>query len=132
VAGLIIKALGVWIILLILAINNGFLRQKVLLGPLGESRAHQVSSVILSVAIFLLSYVFVKLQSEYGISAFAIVGILWLCMTIAFEFIFGHYVMKHSWQKLIEDYNLAKGRIWVVVLIVTLAAPILCAIMLKK
>jgi hypothetical protein len=125
---LLVKTLAVWIILVILAILNGTFRQKLLIKFLSELRAHQASSVIFSVIIFLLSLTFVRTQPQYDNAAFAKVGVLWLAMTIGFEFIFGHFVMKHPWRILLADYNLAKGRVWVLVLIVTLTAPVVCAL----
>jgi hypothetical protein len=34
-----------------------------------------------------------------------IIGLVWLGMTVAFEFLFGHYVAKRSWNQLLCDYN---------------------------
>jgi len=40
------------------------------------------------------------------------IGLLWLVMTVAFEFGFGHYVAGHSWNRLLADYNIFNGRVW--------------------
>lgn len=53
------------------------------------------------------------------------VGLFWVVITIIFEFVFGHYVMGNSWQKLFADYNLLDGRLWVLVLINNLSAPLI-------
>jgi hypothetical protein len=52
------------------------------------------------------------------------VGVLWLVLTLAFEFLVGHYVFHKSWPALFEDYDLSRGRIWVAVLVVVLIAPL--------
>jgi hypothetical protein len=52
-----------------------------------------------------------------------VIGAMWLVMTIVFEFVFGHYGMGHPWSRLWRDYNLLKGRLWVLVLIWTAVAP---------
>ena len=44
-------------------------------------------------------------------------------LTVAFEFLFGHYGAKHSWTRLIQDYNLPSGRLWAHVLAAVAAAP---------
>ena len=46
-------------------------------------------------------------------------------LTIAFECLFGHYVMGLSWQSIWADYNVFQGRLWPLVLIVTLFGPLL-------
>ena len=57
-----------------------------------------------------------------SVPALAIGGI-WLALTVAFEFLFGHYVMGHPWSRLFHDYNLLEGRLWVLVLVWTFIAP---------
>jgi hypothetical protein len=51
-------------------------------------------------------------------------GVLWLVLTLMFEFIAGHYLFGNPWEKLLADYDIFRGRIWIVVLIVTVFAPI--------
>ena len=51
------------------------------------------------------------------------VGLVWLGLTIAFEFLFWHYVAKHPLNRLIHDYNILEGRLWSFVLIVVAIAP---------
>jgi hypothetical protein len=51
------------------------------------------------------------------------IGLLWLVLTLGFEFLFGHYVFGNSWDMLLEDYNLSRGRIWILVPVLVLVAP---------
>jgi hypothetical protein len=39
------------------------------------------------------------------------IGLVWLGMTAAFEFLFGHYMAKRPWRDLLHDYNLCAGRV---------------------
>lgn len=55
------------------------------------------------------------------------IGLLWMVMTLGFEFGAGHFLFKKPWSELLLDYNIAKGRIWVLVPIVTATAPWLMA-----
>jgi hypothetical protein len=48
-------------------------------------------------------------------------GVLWLALTLGFEFPVGQYIVRNSWGTL-TDYNVPQGRIWVFVLIMTLIA----------
>ena len=50
------------------------------------------------------------------------IGLLWLGLTVAFEFLFGHYVAGHPWPQL-HDYNLLAGRVWSLLLIWVAVAP---------
>ena len=51
------------------------------------------------------------------------IGIIWLGLTILFEFGFGYYVMGNTWEKLLHDYNLAEGRVWSLFLVWITIAP---------
>jgi hypothetical protein len=44
-------------------------------------------------------------------------------MTVAFELLAGHYLFGNTWERLLADYNVLRGRIWVLVLITTFLAP---------
>jgi hypothetical protein len=50
---------------------------------------------------------------------------------VAFEFLAGHYWFHASWSALFADYNLAQGRIWILVLVTTLLAPVVARAMRK-
>jgi hypothetical protein len=54
-----------------------------------------------------------------------VIGLTWLALTVAFEFLFGHYVAGHSWRALLNDYDLLAGRLWVLVLAWLALAPYL-------
>lgn len=58
------------------------------------------------------------------------IGAAWTAATVTSEFLFGHYVAGHSWRRLSHDYNILKGRVWVlVVLSILAAAPVIGALM---
>jgi len=114
---------GAWLGLVILAIINGTLREKAYGQFMDELTAHQLSTaiglILFSSYIWFLTGKFRIESSKQAIS----IGGMWLCMTVLFEFVFGHYVMGHSWNRLFHDYNLLKGRIWILILIWTASAP---------
>jgi hypothetical protein len=59
------------------------------------------------------------------------IGTFWVILTVLFEFGFGHYVAKHSWQKLFADYNIFKGRLWLLVLINNIFAPVFSGYLIR-
>ena len=54
-----------------------------------------------------------------------LVGALWLSLTVAFELLFGHYVLGQSWERLRAAYDPANGNLWLLVLFTTLCGPFL-------
>ena len=114
-----------WIGMVAIAILNGAIREKAY-GPfMGELPAHQVSTFI--IILLFGAYIWV-LTGTYPIESptqALIIGVMWLVMTVIFEFVFGHFVMGHPWSGLLQDYNLFKGRVWSLVLIWASVAPYL-------
>ena len=60
---------------------------------------------------------------DYG-SAVA-VGTGWALATVAFEFVFGHYVNGDSWDSLLAAYDVTHGRLWSLDVVAIAAAPLL-------
>jgi len=83
--------------------------------------------------IYIGTYLFISsLKTDYTKTDLLLIGAFWLVSTILFEFIFGHYVMGHSWNTLFADYNILKGRVWSLVLLTAFIAPLLIGSILQK
>ena len=117
-------ALGVWFIFAIVGILNGVFRELLVTPKVGEHAGHVISTVILVCVILVITYLFIKnLKISYTERELTLMGAFWLTLTILFEFVFGHYVVGHSWEKLIADYNILNGRVWSFVLLTIFIAP---------
>jgi hypothetical protein len=46
-----------------------------------------------------------------------------MTLTVAFEFLFFHYVTGHPWAELLANYDVRAGRTWVFVLVWVALAP---------
>jgi hypothetical protein len=120
---MILKYVIAWIIFPIIGIVNGIIRQIGYGKLMGELLAHQISTVT-GIILFGLYAWGLSFRWKIQSSVEAIfIGLIWLALTIAFEFLFGHYVMKHPWSRLLHDYNILEGRLWVLVLIWITIAP---------
>jgi hypothetical protein len=111
--------------MIFLAISNGLIRELTYGKYLSELRSHQISSltaiILFGCYLGILNH-FWTLQS---IQESLIIGIIWLILTVLFEFSFGHFIAKHSLSKLLADYQIFKGRIWLLVLVWLTFAPVL-------
>lgn len=120
---MIFKYAIAWLPMVFTAIINGVIRGLSYKKSLSELRAHQVSSVS-AILLFGIYIWFLSRRWNLESSTQAIVvGVIWLCLTVAFEFIFGHYIMRHSWDRLTQDYNVLEGRLWVFILVWITTAP---------
>ena len=112
-----------WFGLLIVAMINGGVRDALYKSAAGDLAAHQISTLT---GILLFGFVIWWMTRLWPIESSQqawTIGLIWLVMTVAFEFLFFHYVTGHSWSELLGDYNILEGRVWVLVLLWTLVAP---------
>ncbi len=104
------SVIAMWLLFGIVAVLNGLLRVNVIAPRIGELLAHYVATLILCAVILVGSCALVKLQAIEQTSTLLLVGVMWLVATVIFEFIFGHYVVGHPWERLLADYNVLEGR----------------------
>ena len=111
-----------WFPMLLLAIANGALRDLVYKKYVGELAAHQVSTFSLIILFAVYIGFIIKWIPLASANQAMLVGLLWLVLTLAFEFGFGRY-QGNSWEKLFADYNLLKGRLWILIPVWVAIAP---------
>lgn len=120
----LIKYISAWILLPFIAIFNGLLRDLAYTSLVGEHIAHQMSSIILVIAIaFYVLVLNSKIPLHTMRQAF-LVGIIWLLLTVGFEFLLG-FILGVPVEQMLADYDITKGHLWILVLASTLFSPIL-------
>lgn len=124
---MVIKSLLVWIGLLTLAILNGAFRETLLTPRFGAGASHVVSTFMLCALILLVTFASLAWIGARDSAAAWKIGFTWLALTLAFEFLAGHYLFGSPWSKLLADYDVRHGRIWVLVLLTTAMAPVVMA-----
>ena len=117
------RAVIVWAGIAVIAVLNGGFREGVLIPRMGELAGRAASTVLLAAAVLAAAVLTINWIAPAASRDAWRIGVLWLGMTLAFEFLAGHYLFRVPWREITADYNVLRGRIWVLVLIVTLVAP---------
>lgn len=130
-----LHSLWFWFVLLVIAILNAVLREstyKPQLEPHIGNWAHQISSLTGIIFFFIAIYLFFKyIKSNYDTLDTWLIGIMWVALTVIFEFSFGYYFRKSTWEEMIAQYYFWKGDTWIFVLIAVLVFPRLCYKLIK-
>lgn len=121
---MLLRATVIWLGILVLAIGNGALRELLISPRTGPHIGHVLSTVLLCVLIAAVAWLTIPWIAPGIWSRALAAGGWWLVLTLGFEFLAGHYLFGDSWDKLLADYNIARGRIWLLVPLVTLVAPL--------
>lgn len=114
----------IWFTILLGAIINGAIRETFLKLRLGDATAHVISALLLSAAVFFVTWISIRWIAPSQPRDGWAIGVWWLTLTLAFEFLGGHYLFGTPWQVLLNDYRIFDGRLWLLVLASTLLAPV--------
>jgi hypothetical protein len=118
------RAIAVWFLLLIIAFTAGALRAALLEPRFGEPAAHVVGTLLVVVLFAAVIWRTVRwIDPTLGRRHLILVGLGWTLATVLFEFVVGHYVLSHTWSRLLADYNIADGRVWILVLLTLCLSP---------
>ena len=119
------RSLAIWLILITAEILHGILRGILLVPHIGEFRSGQIGVFTGSLIILAIAIIFVRWTGATRPRQLLGIGVLWLGLTLAFEFLFGHFVAGASWERLASDYNVLQGGLLPFGMIVLLFSPLI-------
>lgn len=119
---LITKALAVWLLILLLAVTNGVLRESVFLPAFGLPAEMLVSGLVLCALILIVTYLALPWLAVHKRKQQWALGMFWLVLTLCFEFSFAALQGK-TLPDVLAAYTFTDGNLWPLVLIVTALAP---------
>jgi hypothetical protein len=119
------KVLAVWLVLIVAEIVHGIVRGLFLVPRVGEFRSSQIGVFTGSIIILVLTWLFIRWIGASRPAQLLGIGVLWLCLTLAFEFLFGHFVVGASWERLAADYNVLVGGVLPFGMVALMFAPLI-------
>lgn len=123
--GIAARALTVWLVLIAAEIVHGIARGIFLVPHVGEFRSSQIGVFTGSIIILLIALAFIRWIGATRTTALLVVGALWLGLTLAFEILFGRFVVGASWERLAADYNVLQGGLLPFGMLVLLLSPLI-------
>jgi len=120
------RALVVWMLMMAIETIHGVLRNRFLVPVIGDVGSRQIgvligSVLILGIAILLIGWI--HPTSERSLLA---IGVLWLNLTLAFEFGLG-LALRRPWAAMLADYDLRRGGLLSIGMVVLALSPWIAA-----
>ena len=122
-----LKGIAVWCCIILVETFHGVVRRLFLEPTIGDFRARQVavftgSILILGVAASCIRWI----RPTRAADAIS-VGIVWLVLTLGFELAVGRYVVHATWDRIASDYDVLRGGLLPIGLVVLVLAPFIAA-----
>ena len=121
-----LKAILIWLSITPLAILNGALRDFITVPYLGYDIAMPLSGIILSVLIFIVSYLLIPKIGKQKAATFIVIGAIWFVLTNLFDLLFV-VIENRPVSDFFAMFDITTGNLWCLVIIVCFTAPILVA-----
>lgn len=124
---ILFKATVIWLVIVVAAIFNGVVREQIIAPWAGADLALPLSGMLLVVLVPVITYISIPCIGSSDQKTYLVVGLFWLVLTLSFEFLFGYYVAGKPWEEIIQVFDIRKGDLFIVVLVVTATSPWLAA-----
>jgi len=118
-------AIRVWLIEILISGFNFFVLMNIVYEPGWDALvAHQIGMSTRIVYIFILAYLLLQFVKEYETKDLIHVGILWLGLTLLFEWI-GSLAIGRPVQEILIGWNIFAGYMWPYVLLTYLLSNLI-------
>ena len=117
------RGLAVWLIIILAESIHGTLRQLLIAPIIGDLPARRIAFVVGMLLIFLIAYCFIRWISAPSTKSLFAVGVMWMILTLVFEFGLGIFVLNFSLERMLEDYDVSRGGLMGFGLVFVIFAP---------
>lgn len=120
-----VRSFALWLLILVAEIIHGILRAIVLVPMVGEFRSNQIGVFTGSAIILVIAYLTIRWTGAKRTNELLTVGFIWLMLIVAFEVLFGRFVVGLTWERLAADCNLLNGGLMPLGLLVLFFSPMI-------
>lgn len=124
---ILLRCIIIWLFIVFAEIIHGVLRGVFLVPVVGDLRSRQIGVFTGSILILIIAFAFIRWIGAIGKRQLLGIGILWLILMLGFETAFGRFVIGLPWERIAFDYNMAKGGLLPIGMLVLAAAPLIAA-----
>jgi hypothetical protein len=123
----VLRAIAVWLVIMVAETVHGVLRGLLLEPIVGDHSARQIGVVIGSLIVLLVARLSIRWIGAKGTAQLLGMGAMWVALTLIFEVVLGRFVLGVPWDRITEDYDLARGGLLPFGLLFMAASPLLAA-----
>ena len=122
-----LRIVAVWLIVMGVETIHGVLREMFIAPFLGDFRARQITVLTGTLLIVSVVTLFIRWLRLPTIRSMLAVGMVWVLLTIAFEIVLGRVVLGYSWTRVLSDYDLSRGGLLSLGLVIFALSPLIAA-----
>jgi hypothetical protein len=122
-----LRGLVVWLVIMFAEALHGTARRVLLEPYVGDFKARQIAVFTGSVIILLVAIAFIHWVRATSVYQLICVGLSWVGLTVGFEILLGRFVLGYSWERIASDYDLLRGGLLPIGLLILMLSPLIAA-----
>lgn len=128
-ADLLLKSFAIWFFIAVGEILNGNFRVRILNGKFGDKPAKKISFFTGLIIIYSIAWLSMPWLGPKNLTECFFIGLTWMILMIGLDIYVGRVVFRFPWKKILEDFDLRKGNLLGLGMLLLLLCPaILCKI----
>lgn len=120
------RALGAWLMIAIAETIHGIARRILLVPRMGQLRSSQIGVLVGSIIILSIAWATIRWIGARTPRELWALGAVWTLFMLGFEFLIG-LAAKVPLDRILADYDLTKGGLMILGMLVMLASPSIAA-----
>ena len=120
---IILQSFGIWWVMAIAAVLNGFLRIGFWTPVFGAEAALPISGVLMSVFIVVISWWLIPLLKQHNAYILLGIGTFWVGLTLLFEYAIGFWLIERHWLEMIPLLDVKSGNLYSLIILVAWLSP---------
>lgn len=117
------RVVAAWFALALAMSANGLVRELYLKRLVGPAAGDVLSAATGAIIILAVTAVLFRPFAGRPLRDLGRASALLVVLTITFELVIGRYLDRKSWQELLENYAVWRGRLWPVLLVIVALTP---------
>lgn len=122
-----IRAGAVWLLIIAAETVHGTFRTIFLEPAMGGPEARRLSVFTGAALIFAITWLTIRWIGEWSSGRLIAIGLMWIALTVGFEVALGRFVLGLSWDRLFSDYDLSRGGLMSIGLLLMALSPVAAA-----
>lgn len=119
------KSLAIGLLIALGEVVNGNVRVRLLHRRFGKKRAKLISFFSGTFIIYAICWFTLPWLAPSGYLDCVKIGFIWLAIMLALDIYYGRYVFKLRWTKIWEDFNLLKGNMLGLGMLLLFLSPVI-------
>ena len=120
------RALLVWMVIMLAETVHGMARNVFIAPAIGDLKARQLGVLVGSIVVICIAWLLARWLGAHERRALLLIGAFWVALTVLFEGVLGR-ATGASWDRILSDFNPARGGFMIAGLAVMFFAPLLVA-----